>query len=67
MAGQTDTQVRQRFEPTQKLTAAKRLLVEATDKLGLLSHVDFTEPREAGGKYADALDPDVSPEDLDNR
>jgi hypothetical protein len=66
MAAETHEQVRHEFEPDQRITAAKRLLVEATDKLGLLSGVDFDEPREAGGIYADALDPDVTPEDLDN-
>lgn len=67
MAGETATNVTYEYVAPWKLVQAKRLLVEVTDKLSLLSDVDFSEPIEAGGKYEDALNPDVSVEDLDNR
>jgi len=67
MSAETRSRTRQQFEPERNIVTAKRLLVEATDKLGLLSDVNFSEPIEAGGKYEDALDPDVTPKELDRR
>jgi len=67
MSGSAATEVTLKYVAPPKLVQAKRLLTEVTDKLTLLSEVDFAEPTEAGGKYEDALDPDVSVEDLDSR
>lgn len=40
MAGETTVETRREFEPAMKLVVAKRLLVEAADKLGALSEFD---------------------------
>jgi len=45
MAGETRSETRREFQPPQKLIAAKRLLVEAADKLGLLSDIDASTQR----------------------
>lgn len=44
MAGETTVETRREFELPQKLVTAKRLLVEAADKLGALSEFDASTP-----------------------
>lgn len=45
MAGEAATQTRRKFEPDAKLVTAKRLLVEAADKLGALSEFEASTSR----------------------
>lgn len=45
MEGQTTTDTRLEYQSAQKLITAKRLLVEAADKLGALSEFDASSPR----------------------
>lgn len=45
MSSETTTRTRREFEPEQKLVTAKRLLVEAADKLGALSAFDASTSR----------------------